>query len=106
MKEKFDPGKNYPNYNGVVNIKATDAYALAEYIMNGIPSEDKDEILLSIGGWKKTSEKTGVPYLSLQFTPHYQYKAKPSDKEVVNEAAKQLATATGGTVTFDDEVPF
>jgi len=105
MQERFDPGKNYPSYNGVVNIKAADAYALAEYIMNGIPSEDKGEILLSIGGWKKTSEK-GTPYLSLQFTPHWQYKAKPADKEAVDAAAKQLATATEGTVLSEDDFPF
>ena len=42
MKDKFDPSKNYPTVDGVINIPADQAYALAEYIMQGKPIGERN----------------------------------------------------------------
>ena len=95
MKDRYDPSKNYPQYDGVMNIPADVAYALAEYIMQGKPIGDRNEIPLAISGWKKTSSSSGKPYLSLSFKPHYKY-------ERAKDGAAALAEATGGDVVEDD----
>lgn len=100
MKDRYDPSKNYPQYDGVMNIPADVAYALAEYIMQGKPIGDRNEIPLAISGWKKTSS-SGKAYLSLSFKPHYKYEKA----EGAGEGAAALAEATGGKVV-EDEFPF
>ena len=100
MKDRYDPSKNYPQYDGVMNIPADVAYALAEYIMQGKPIGDRNEIPLAISGWKKTAS-SGKAYLSLSFKPHYKYEKA----EGAGEGAAALAEATGGKVV-EDEFPF
>lgn len=100
MKDRYDPSRNYPQYDGVMNIPADVAYALAEYIMQGKPIGDRNEIPLAISGWKKTSS-SGKAYLSLSFKPHYKYEKA----EGAGEGAAALAEATGGKVV-EDEFPF
>lgn len=101
MGDRYDPSKNYPQYDGVVNIPADAAYALAEYIMNGKPIGDRNEIPLAISGWKKTAA-SGKTYLSLSFKPHYKY--EKSDNTKVADSAASLAEATNGEVV--DDFPF
>jgi hypothetical protein len=106
MKDRYDPSKNYPQYDGVMNIPADVAYALAEYIMQGKPVGDRNEIPIAISGWKKTSSN-GKAYLSLSFKPHYKYEKSetaPTSGEAVAGAATSLAAATGGEVV--DDFPF
>jgi len=101
MKEKFDPSKNYPQYEGVVNIPAGVAHQLAEYIMQGKPLGERQEIPLSISGWKKQSA-AGKPYLSLNFKPHFKYeKNAESEACSVNAAAQSMAQATDGNAVED-----
>ena len=100
MGDRYDPSKNYPQYDGVMNIPADVAYALAEYIMQGKPIGDRNEIPLAISGWKKTAS-SGKAYLSLSFKPHYKYEKA----EGAGEGAAALAEATGGKVV-EDEFPF
>jgi hypothetical protein len=106
MRDRYDPSKNYPQYDGVMNIPADVAYALAEYIMQGKPVGDRNEIPIAISGWKKTSS-SGKAYLSLSFKPHYKYEkleTAPASGEAVAAAATSLAAATGGEVA--DDFPF
>lgn len=106
MKDRYDPSKNYPQYDGVMNIPADVAYALAEYIMQGKPVGDRNEIPIAISGWKKTSS-SGKAYLSLSFKPHYKYEKSetaPTSGEAAAAAASSLAAATGGEVV--DDFPF
>lgn len=102
MGSKFDPSKSYPTAEGVVNIPADQAYALAEYIMQGKPIGERNEIPLAISGWKKQSA-SGKTYISLSFKPHYKYEknAEGSEASSVNAAAKSLAKATDGNVIDD-----
>ena len=102
MKERYDPSKNYPQYDGVMNIPADVAYALAEYIMQGKPIGDRNEIPLAISGWKKTSS-SGKTYLSLSFKPHYKY--EKAECAAAEGGAAALAEATGGDIV-EDEFPF
>lgn len=98
MGDRYDPSKNYPQYDGVMNIPADFAYALAEYIMNGKPIGDRNEIPLAISGWKKTAA-SGKTYLSLSFKPHYKYER--SDNVKAADAAASLAEAANGEVVDD-----
>ena len=99
MGDRYDPSKNYPQYDGVMNIPADVAYALAEYIMNGKPIGDRNEIPLAISGWKKTAA-SGKTYLSLSFKPHYKY--EKAEAAAADGGAAALAEATGGSVVEDD----
>jgi hypothetical protein len=94
LKERFDPSKNYPQYDGVLNVPADQAYELAQYLMNGSPVGDRQEIPIQVSGWKRESAN-GV-YLSLQLGPHYKYESN----------ATQAAAAAPSRAVGDDEMPF
>ena len=97
MGDRYDASKNYPQAEGVINIPADQAYALADYIMNGKPLGDRQEIPVGISGWKKQSAN-GKSYLSLSFKPHYKYEKNAESAAAVDAAAKSLAKATDGVV--------
>lgn len=123
LGDRFDASKNYPQYDGIMNIPADQAYALAQYLMNGQPIGERQEIPIRISGWKKQSQ-AGKPYLSLSFKPDSRVQqaapapvAPPAPAPapvpvttppaVVQQAAQQVATAFNGVVTtFEDEIPF
>ncbi|WP_341247373.1 hypothetical protein [Nereida ignava] len=101
LKDRYDASKNYPQLDGVMNIPADVAYALAEYIMQGKPVGDRQEIPIAISGWKRTTG-AGKPYVSLSFKPHYRYeKAEGDEDKVAQKAAESLAAATDGNVLDD-----
>ena len=121
LGDRYDASKNYPQYDGIMNIPADQAYALAQYLMNGQPIGDRQELPIRISGWKKQSQ-TGKPYLSLSFKPDSRVQqaapapvAPPAPAPapaaappaVVQQAAQQVATAFSGVVTdFNAEIPF
>jgi hypothetical protein len=119
LGDRYDASKNYPQYDGIMNIPADQAYALAQYLMNGQPIGERQEIPIRISGWKKQSQ-AGKPYLSLSFKPDSRVQqvapapvAPPAPAPVaappavVQQAAQQVATAFNGVVTdFDAEIPF
>lgn len=108
LGERFDPSKNYPQLEGVLNIPADAAYAFAEYVMQGKPIGDRQEIPVAISGWKRKSA-AGKAYLSLSFKPHYKYeKSEEGDgpAKAADKAAESLADATGGNVLDDLDIPF
>lgn len=104
LGDRYDASKNYPNVDGVINIPADQAYALAEYIMQGKPIGDRQEIPVGISGWKKQSA-SGKSYISLSFKPHYKYEknseAATAQGGVLDAAAASLAKATDGNVIDD-----
>jgi hypothetical protein len=123
LGDRYDASKNYPQYDGIMNIPADQAYALAQYLMNGQPIGDRQELPIRISGWKKQSQ-AGKPYLSLSFKPDSRVQqaapapvAPPAPAPapapaaappaVVQQAAQQVATAFNGVVsTIEDELPF
>jgi len=116
LGDRYDASKNYPQYDGIMNIPADQAYALAQYLMNGQPIGERQEIPIRISGWKKQSQ-AGKPYLSLSFKPDSRVQqaapapapapAVAAPPPVVQQAAQQVATAFNGVVsTFEDELPF
>lgn len=103
MGDRYDASKNYPQVDGVINIPADQAYALADYIMNGKPVGDRQEIPVGISGWKKQSAG-GKSYISLSFKPHYKYERNAEGAAAapaVDAAAQSLAKATDGNVLDD-----
>ena len=119
LGDRYDASKNYPNYDGILNVPADQAYALAQYLMNGQPIGERQEIPIRISGWKRQSQ-AGKPYLSLSFKPDSRVQqAAPTapapaptpvaavPPPVVQQAAQQVATAFGGAVLdIDSEIPF
>ena len=122
LGDRYDASKNYPQYDGIMNIPADQAYALAQYLMNGQPIGERQEIPIRISGWKKQSQ-AGKPYLSLSFKPDSRVQqaapasaaphapvpapAMAAPPPVVQQAAQQVATAFNGVVsTIEDDLPF
>ena len=112
LGERYDASKNYPNYDGILNVPADQAYALAQYLMNAQPIGERNEIPIRISGWRKQSN-AGKPYLSLSFKPDSRVQqaapapAPAAAPPVVQQAAQQVANAFGGTVLPGNiEIPF
>lgn len=112
LGERYDASKNYPNYDGILNVPADQAYALAQYLMNAQPIGERNEIPIRISGWRKQSN-AGKPYLSLSFKPDSRVQqaapapAAAATPPVVQQAAQQVANAFGGTVLPGNiEIPF
>lgn len=122
LGDRYDATKNYPQYDGIMNIPADQAYALAHYLMNGQPIGERQELPIRISGWKKQSQ-AGKPYLSLSFKPDSRVQqtapapvvppapvpapAMAAPPPVVQQAAQQVATAFNGAVsTIEDDLPF
>lgn len=102
LGDRYDPSKNYPQVDGVLNIPADQAEAVAEYIKNGKPIGDRLEIPVGVSGWKKQSAG-GKNYISLMLKPHYKYEEKPVGSDGAC-AVKESAPAGGDD--FDDLIPF
>ena len=110
LGERYDASKNYPNYDGILNVPADQAHALAQYLMNAQPIGDRNEIPIRISGWRRQSN-AGKPYLSLSFKPDSRVQqaapAPAAAPPVVQQAAQQVANAFNGTVLpVDTEIPF
>ena len=110
LGERYDASKNYPNYDGILNVPADQAYALAQYLMNAQPIGDRNEIPIRISGWRRQSN-AGKPYLSLSFKPDSRVQqaapAPAAAPPVVQQAAQQVANAFNGTVLpVDTGIPF
>ena len=112
LGERYDASKNYPNYDGILNVPADQAHALAQYLMNAQPIGERNEIPIRISGWRKQSN-AGKPYLSLSFKPDSRVQqaapapAPAAAPPVVQQAAQQVANAFGGTVLPGNiEIPF
>jgi hypothetical protein len=98
MGEKYEAGKNYPEFDGVLNVPADQAYALAQYLMNAQPQGERQEIPVRLSGWAKTAS-SGVKYLSIVAKPDYKVQKAIDEAAAAGNAAKSLAQATGGTVS-------
>ncbi|NDG48863.1 MAG: hypothetical protein EBY30_07400 [Rhodospirillales bacterium] len=103
FKDRYDASKSYPMFDGVINVPADQAYAMAEYLMNAQPDE-RGTILMRISGWRKEPQGGGDPYVSMAIEPDYRtLKAIEEAKATaVPAAAASLAAATGGVVVQAD----
>lgn len=98
MGNRYEAGKNYPEFDGVLNVPADQAYALAQYLMNATPQGDRQEIPVRLSGWAKTAS-SGVKYLSIVAKPDYKVQKAIEEAAVAPAAAASLAQATGGVVS-------
>jgi hypothetical protein len=98
MGDRYEAGKNYPEFDGVLNVPADQAYALAQYLMNAQPQGDRQEIPVRLSGWAKTAN-SGVKYLSIVAKPDYKVQKAIEEAAVAPAAAASLAQATGGVVS-------
>jgi hypothetical protein len=98
MGDRYEAGKNYPEFDGVLNVPADQAYALAQYLMNAQPQGERQEIPVRLSGWAKTAN-SGVKYLSIVAKPDYKVQKAIEEAAVAPAAAASLAQATGGVVS-------
>jgi len=124
--DKYDPGKNYPDFEGTLSIPKGQLYALVEYLQYASGTDLKHDSYLNdvvipvkVAGWAKTAS-SGKKYLSLQYAPQYKtLLAAQEAKEAqavaahadslqqqqpakeVNAAAASLAQGTGGAAVED-----
>ncbi len=78
LGDRYDASKNYPDYNGNIDVAADEATALADYIMGATPDEN-GKIRIPMSGWLKEA-RSGVKYLSLQISPPREAaKSAPAD---------------------------
>lgn len=102
LKDRFDPSKNYPAYDGVISVPADQAYAMAKYLMDAKPN-DRDQIPMRISGWRKEPASGGDAYVSMAIEPDYKtLKAIEEAAPAVDAAAASLAQATDGVVIQAD----
>jgi len=102
LKDRFDPSKNYPMYDGVISVPADQAYAMAKYLMDAKPN-DRDQIPMRISGWRKEPASGGDAYVSMAIEPDYKtLKAIEEAAPAVDVAAASLAQATDGVVIQAD----
>jgi hypothetical protein len=103
FKDRYDANKSYPMFDGVINVPADQAYAMAEYLMNAQPDE-RGTILMRISGWRKEPQGGGDPYVSMAIEPDYktQKAIEEAKATAVPAAAASLAAATGGVVVQAD----
>jgi hypothetical protein len=97
MGDRYEAGKNYPEFDGVLNVPADQAFALAQYLMNAQPQGDRQEIPVRLSGWAKMAS-SGVKYLSIVAKPDYKVQKAIEEAAVAPAAAASLAQATGGVV--------
>jgi len=95
LKDRFDPSKNYPMYDGVISVPADQAYAMAKYLMDASPNE-RDQIPMRISGWRKEPASGGDAYVSMAIEPDY--KTLKAIEEAAPAAAENLAKAMEGVV--------
>ena len=95
LKDRFDPSKNYPMYDGVISVPADQAYAMAKYLMDASPNE-RDQIPMRISGWRKEPASGGDAYVSMAIEPDY--KTQKAIEEAAPAAAESLAKAMEGVV--------
>jgi len=94
LKDRFDPSKNYPMYDGVISVPADQAYAMAKYLMDAKPNE-RDQIPMRISGWRKEPASGGDAYVSMAIEPDY--KTQKAIEEAA-PAAAEMAKAMEGVV--------
>jgi hypothetical protein len=108
MGDRYDPSKNYPEMDGVLNIAADQVHLLVQYLTSAEPQGERGEIPIRISGWAKTAN-SGKKYVSLQFQPDSkvlkQIQERTAPKTSVAAAATSVADAFGGSVVEDD-LPF
>lgn len=111
LGDRYDPSKNYPEMDGVMNVSREQVEQLVHYLMNAEPQGERQEIPVRISGWTKTAN-SGKKYVSLQFQPDNKVlkqieerNAASGSPAVVNAAAQTVAQNFGGQV-IDDELPF
>lgn len=115
LGDRFDPSREYPAYNGSLEIPAEVIPELVDYLTAAQP-DDRGRIRLNLAGWKRTSQ-TGKVYLSLQGSDDYKTKkaieaaraaapaAQPAPTSV-GAVAQQLAQNFGGHAVPAEDTPF
>lgn len=101
LKDRFDPSKNYPVYDGVISVPADQAYAMAAYLMNATPN-DRGQVPMRISGWRKEPASGGDAYVSMAIEPDYKTQKAIEEAAPAADAAASLAAATGGVVVQAD----
>jgi hypothetical protein len=115
LGDRFDPSKNYPEMDGVLNVTREQVDALVHYLMNAEPQGERQEIPVRISGWTKVAN-SGKKYVSLSFQPDNKVLKQIEERNAAAAPAQQAATANAaaqsvagafqGSVIDDGDIPF
>jgi hypothetical protein len=107
MGDRYDPSKNYPEMDGVMNVSREQLEALVHYLMNAEPQGERQEIPVRMSGWTKTSN-AGKKYLSLSFQPDGRVLKQIEERNAAPAPAPAAAPAPmqSGFADDDSDIPF
>lgn len=122
--DKYEPGKNYPEFTGVVEVPLSQITDFCEYVVWAQQSDElkvndylKEKVVpIKVSGWAKDA-KSGKKFLSLSYSPDYKTKNQAAEAkdaheiqqhqkkldaepQAVQKSAESLAKATDGDVIF------
>jgi hypothetical protein len=80
LNDRYDPNKNYPDFDGVFSIKEFERQAFAEYVLNAVVNE-KGEIPLKITGYTNISS-LGLKYIGISVEPDWKTMQSMQNKEI------------------------
>ena len=106
--DKYDPSKNYPQYNGNIQLTEMDIIKLGTYLQKAKPKPDdyhpEGVVTIKAVGYINTS-KNGLQYLGISLEPDY--KTLKEIEESETGASPELKNSSEVQVLADDDfIPF
>lgn len=108
LGDRYDPTKNYPEMDGVMNVTREQVEQLVHYLMNAEPQGERQEIPVRISGWTKVAN-SGKKYVSLSFQPDNKVLKQIEQRNAAPAAAPVQQTWQSAPSSFepdDGDLPF
>lgn len=105
LGDRYDPTKNYPEMDGVMNVTKEQVEQLVHYLMNAEPQGDRGEIPVRISGWTKVAN-SGRKYVSLQFQPDNKVLKQIEQRNTAPAPQAVQQTWVSAQPDDDDDIPF
>ena len=106
--DKYDPSKNYPQYNGNIQLSEMDIIKLVTYLQKAKPKPNdyhpEGVVTVKAVGYINTS-KNGLQYLNINLEPDY--KTLKEIEESETDASPELKSSSEVQVLANDDfIPF
>ena len=106
--DKYDPSKNYPQYNGNIQLSEMDIIKFVTYLQKAKPKANdyhpEGVVTVKAVGYINTS-KNGLQYLNINLEPDY--KTLKEIEESETDASPELKSSSEVQVLANDDfIPF
>ena len=107
LGNRYDPSKNYPEMDGVMNVTREQALALAQYLTQAQPQGERQEIPVRISGWTKVAS-SGRKYVSLSFQPDNKVLKEIEERNAApaQPPTQQQTWQSAAPMPDDGDIPF